>query len=121
MDYDISIKISGEVIPSSFIDLKYDIEDLDVDSIRDINNGILDRNRIRQGVFKLNITYAITGLEDIQKVLRLTEPVEFQVEILNLRTLTRTTHTMYCAKKSTQLVKHEKAWTKGLSFSLTEC
>lgn len=120
MNYDtIEIKVNGVVLPSP-IDFSYNLEDLDADSQRDVQSGILDRNRIRSDVFKISLTYGINDMDTVSKVLKAISPPTFVVELFDIKNNNRTTKTMYAGPKTAQMVCNNGVWIKGLKFNLTE-
>lgn len=116
---DLTILIGGEEIPSP-ISIKYDIEDIDGKSLRDIKRAILDRNVIRQGALKILLSYSCNSPDDIMKILRLTKPKEFRVTALDPNTFENAEFVMYSAKKSFQPIALNGIWCKGLALTLTE-
>ena len=120
MNYDnIKIKVNGVELPAP-IDIDYSLEDLDADSERDVQSGVLDRNRIRPDVFKLSLTYGMNSPEDISKILKTISPGTLSVELYDIKNNNRMIKTMYAGPKSTKMICNENVWLKGLKFNLTE-
>lgn len=115
----IKIKINGADIPAP-VSLDYSLEDLDADSERDVNRGILNRNRIRSDVFKLSLTYAMNDLAQTSSILKSISPETFSVELLDVKSNKRVIKTMYAGPKSMQMICNKGVWIKGLKFNLTE-
>ena len=113
------VKVNGVVLPAP-ISIDYNYEDLDADSERDVNSGVLDRNRIRSDVLKISLTYSMDSPATIATVMQAISAATFTVELLDLKTNTRVTKTMYSGPKSMQMVKYDEAWVKGLKFNLVE-
>lgn len=120
MSYEnVKIKVNGVELPAP-IDMEYSLEDLDADSERDVNSGILDRNRIRSDVFKLSLSYSMESPEAVSKVLKAISSATFSVELFDIKNNKRVTKTMYAGPKTSQLILNDGVWVKGLKFNLTE-
>ena len=116
----IDIYIDGVKLPTPS-DYNVEYSDLDVDSLRMINTGKLKRNRIRSNLQKINLTYLLSDIPDINKMMRMIKPSELQVTLYDHDKENRVTKTMYAGNKSfayIRLVKGVKG--KGFKFSLTE-
>ena len=116
---DEQIIVNGVVLPSP-IQIDYNYEDLDADSVRDVSTGILDRNRIRSDTLKISISYAINSSDEIKMVMSAISAATFNVELFDLKSGKRKTFKMYAGPKSMQLVKYQGLWIKGMKFNLVE-
>lgn len=113
------VKVNGVVLPAP-ISIDYNYEDLDADSLRDVNSGKLDRNRIRADVLKVTLTYGVDDINSVSQVLQAISPATFSVELLDLKTGARVLKTMYAGAKSMQMVKYKNVWIKSMKFNLVE-
>ena len=119
METNTDIKVNGVMLPAPIL-IDYNYEDLDADSVRDINSAVLDRNRIRADVLKVSLTYGMDNLTTVSTVMQAIGAATLSVELLDIKTNSRTTKTMYSASKSMQMVKYDGVWIKGLKFNLVE-
>lgn len=120
MNYnDVKIKINGEDLPAP-IEMDYNLEDLDVDSVRDVSSAIMNRNRIRSDTYKIPLAYGMDDVETVSKVLNMVHPETFDVEIFDIMTLKRKTLRMYAGPKSVKFVLSSNVWVKTLKFNLVE-
>ena len=120
MDYSkIKIKINGVELPAP-VSIDYSLEDIDIDSQRDVKSGVLDRNRQRDNMYKISIAYDIKDVETVSNVINMISPETFNVEIFDILTLTRKTYIMYAGPKSMQFISQGGVWIKGLKFNLVE-
>lgn len=120
MDYsNIKLKINGVELPAP-VSIDYSLEDIDVDSERDVQSGILDRNRQRENVYKISLSYDVSDIETVSQVINMVSPETFSVEVFDILTLERKTKTMYAGPKSMQFMSHGGVWIKALKFNLVE-
>lgn len=116
----IDIYIDGVKLPTpSKIDVEY--ADMDADSIRPISNGILKRNRIRANVQKINISYLLKDIADIDKIMTMIKPVMVSVKLYDSAAGGVVTKQMYAGNKTFSYLRLSRT-IKGQSFqfSLTE-
>lgn len=119
MIIDDRIVINGVELPSP-VDLNYSLEDIDVDSKRDVKNAKMRRNRIRKDAVKLSISYSISSLEEVSLVLNTIEPSSFNVEYYDLKEGKRVTKEMYAGTKTFRPIAVSGNWIQGFKFNLTE-
>lgn len=115
-------KIDGKVLPTPS-SIKVNIEDLDTEgSMRPVTTGVMDRDVLRQGVLSLELSYNLSSFPDVMKILNMTKPKDFQVELYIPDHALRGTMKMYSAKKSYEY-KATQNGLKATSFTLnlTEC
>lgn len=117
---DIKILINGVELPApSDYDIEY--EDMDVDSIRGIFDGVLERNRLRSDVQKVKISYLIKDLDAITAIYNLIKPVSFEVELRDDTQGKRVTKTMYAGPKKHSYIRVQNGIKgKAIQFSLIE-
>lgn len=121
MDYeDIKILINGVELPAPS-DYEVQYEDLDAEAFRDISDGVLERNRIRDNVQKVTLSYLLKDLESITKIYQLIRPQTFDVELWDDTLGERITKEMYAGpKKHTYIRTQSGIKGKGIQFSLIE-
>lgn len=121
MEYnDVKIKINGvDLPPPSTYDVEY--EDYDADSIRGIEDAVLERNRIRANVQKVTLSYLLKNLDDISTVYKMVKPATFQVELWDDTEGKRVTKEMYAGPKKHSYIRTQNG-IKGqaIKFSLIE-
>lgn len=102
------------------------LRDLDKDPFTDLQ-GYTHRNRVRNNVLEVELTYDILSDDDIEYILNRINPVWIYIELTNKKTKTRTVHKVYASDKkfsAFKVWKDEKGnWHEihnGFSFSLVE-
>jgi hypothetical protein len=102
-------------------------EDLDSESNRNVNTGVLSRNRVRKGVTTLKIGYNILTKEQAHTIINLIDPASFNVYFYSVYVGKFVTKKMYASNKTfTWAMVIPKNKTKyelvcqNLSFELIE-
>lgn len=116
---DVKIKIDGIFIPPP-TEYNVSLEDIDVDSGRNVKDAIMFRNRLRPDVSKISLTYTLNDTESIAKLLKMIEPESFNVEIYDLKQGKRVTKSFYAGPKSFNLICIDRVWVKGFKVNLIE-
>lgn len=114
--------INGEALPTPS-NIKVNIEDLDTEaSMRPVTTGIMDRDVLRQGMLVLELSYNLNTFPDVMKILKMTKPKTFSVELYVPELGLRGTMQMYSAKKAYEY-KRTQNGLKATAFTLrlTEC
>lgn len=120
MNYEnVKIIVNGVELPPA-VSFDYGLEDMDADSERDVNSGVLYRNRIRSDMLKISVAYAVNDTTSISNVLKAISPATFSVEVYDFKEGKRITKTMYAGPKSFQPVCLNGVWVKSLKFNLVE-
>lgn len=96
------------------------LNDEDEDSGRNVKDGIMYRNRIRDDVNKISLTYDTNELSDISKILQLINPETFLVELFDLKKMQRVVKQFYAGNKSYSFMCVDRVWIKGFKVSLVE-
>jgi len=114
------ITIDGVVLPSPS---KYGLPDFDLDSENTNRNeeGVLQRDRIRQGVYKIELEWTGITSSQLATIKAATQPASIQVTFPS--ELGFITKTMYAGDRNIEMVKYHEDYTKirwNLSFNLTE-
>ena len=118
------ISIDGTKLPNP---TKYNVGMSDLDSSDTTRNeaGVLIRNRVRQGVTKIELEFKLKG-KDLASVLSLVEPAQVQVEYFDPRVFEPRTIKAYAGDRNTNMVAYdgvvpveEALW--DVSFNLIEC
>lgn len=114
------ITIDGVVLPSPS---KYGLPDFDLDSENTNRNeeGVLQRDRIRQGVYKIELEWtgiASPALRIIRKAI-----VPEKIQVKHITETGEVTKTMYASDRKVEMVKYDPDYNKirwDISFNLTE-
>lgn len=117
------ILIDGHMLPNP---TKYKVSMSDLDSADTTRNevGVLIRNRIRQGVTKIELTFTVQG-KDTAQILSLIEPTKVRVEYMDPRTFEPRIIDAYVGDRSSDMRNYmpgmhiEDAWW-DISFNLVE-
>lgn len=116
---DVKIKINGVEIPPP-TDMDFELNDVDVESGRNVSDGVMSRNRLRSDVFKVTLTYTIDDADSISKLLNLISGEYFNVELFDLKQNKRTTKSCYAGNKAYKLICIDRVWVSGFKVSLVE-
>lgn len=117
------ISIDGTKLPNP---TKYNVGMSDLDSPDTTRNeaGMLIRNRVRQGVTKIELEFKLKG-KDLASVLSLIEPAQVQVEYFDPRVFEPRTIKAYVGDRNTNMIAYngqcaveEIIW--NVSFNLIE-
>ena len=117
------LAIDGTELP---LPTKYDvgISDLDSSDTFRNENGVLTRNRVRQGVTKISVGFTVRGSQTAS-ILKLLEPAEVSVTYFDPRTSVTRTIQAYVGDRSCTLKLYLPEMTIenmlwDISFSLVE-
>lgn len=105
------IYINNVALPNPQVD-GYNVTVIDIDS-EDTNRnerGVMIRNRIRQGVYKVQAKWILRGAQ-LSSLLTLTQPAQFPVRFLDPLTNSYRSATMYVGDRSLNV----KAYTSNMS------
>ena len=75
------------------------LHDLDKDPFTDLE-GYTHRNRVRNDVLDIEISYEVLSDDDIAYILNRISPVWIYIELINKKTKQRSLHRMYASDKS---------------------
>ena len=75
------------------------LHDLDKDPFTDLE-GYTHRNRVRNDVLDIEISYEVLSDDDIAYILNRISPVWIYIELINKKTKQRSLHKMYASDKS---------------------
>lgn len=100
--------------------MNYELNDVDDDSGRDIQNALMERNRRRIDVTKISLTYDMNEPETMSKILNLIEPEFFEVDFHDLKKNGRCTKQFYAGPKSFEYLCIDRLWIKGFKVNLIE-
>lgn len=113
------ITINGTAMPEpSSISVSY--QDLDSDSTKRNEKGVLQRDRVRQGVHKLSLRWPPLSQSDAETILNAVKPASFSVKYLDPATASYKTSTMYVGDRSCEMQRTALGWRWNISFDLIE-
>lgn len=113
------VNIDGVDLPAP---TKYKIPNYDLDSEDSNRNelGYLQRDRIRQGIFKAELEFVVNS-SDLALIKSAVEPAQFEATVIS--EVGPITKTMYAGDRNIEMIKHNKDYNKivwSISFSLIE-
>ncbi|HBD63511.1 MAG TPA: hypothetical protein DC038_03645 [Clostridiales bacterium] len=114
------IIIDGVALPSPS---KYGLPDSDLDSENTNRNeeGVLQRDRIRQGLYKIELEWKAITSADLHTIRAAIVPEAVQVK--HITETGYVTKTMYAGDRKVEMVKYNPDYNKihwDISFNLTE-
>lgn len=114
------INIDGVDLPAPS---SYKILESDLDSSDTGRNelGVLQRDRIRQGVFKAELNFEGITSEKLATIKAATQPAQFQAKVIDETGVI--TKTMYASDRNIEMIKYNDDYNKirwNISFNLVE-
>jgi hypothetical protein len=100
------IKVNGVAMPTPTAD-GYSINryDLDGSSTGRGEDGIMFRDRVRGGIYKIELTWQLT-MEELTKVVSAISPESFTVEFFDITTCSYVSRTMYAGDRSGKVLNY---------------
>ena len=98
------IKVNGEALPTPTSD-GYSISrsDLDGSSTGRGEDGVMFRDRVREGIYKIELKWQLT-MAQLADVVKAITPSSFKVEFFDITTCSYVTRTMYAGDRSGSIV-----------------
>lgn len=114
------INIGGADLPDP---TSYKIPNFDLDSDDSHRNelGVLQRDRIREGIYKAEFEFVGITSSDLALIKSAIKPAQFQATIIS--EVGPITKTMYAGDRNIEMVKYDKDYNKirwNISFNLVE-
>jgi len=100
------IQINGVVLPAP-VEYSVSLQDIDSENTRRTETGMLQRDRVRAGVYKIQIKWRVTKTQ-LKTITDALKPAKFSVTFFDPTTSTTPTRYMYCGDRDADLV-HYKA------------
>jgi len=115
------IRIDGVDLPAP-VEYSVSLQDLDSENTKRTETGVLQRDRIRAGVYKIQVKWRVTKAQ-LKIITDALKPAKFSVTFFDPTTNTNPTRQMYCGDRTADLIKNssnpdESVW--DLSTSLIE-
>lgn len=100
------IKVDGTALPTPLAD-GYTISrsDLDGSATGRGEDGVMFRDRVREGVYKIDLKWHLS-MDELSSVVRAISPASFTVEFFDLTTCAFVTRTMYAGDRSGSVVTY---------------
>lgn len=99
--------------------LKVPISDMDSSSTTRNEQGVLQRDRVREGVRKIQLSWNLLTQADVQTILTAVKPASFQFAYPDPEKGTQTI-TAYAGDRSPEMVKTLQGYYWKLSFDVIE-
>lgn len=96
------ISIGGVQLPTP-TSYRVEMADLDTEDTTRDEAGMLHRDRIRSGVYKLYLTWRLRS-NTLQTIIPLITPVTFTVTFFDTNTMTYQTRTMYAGDRESEVI-----------------
>lgn len=116
------INIDGVDLPSP-VEYSVSLQDIDSENTRRTETGVLQRDRVRAGVYKIQVKWRVTKAQ-LKTITDALKPAKFSVTFFDPTTSTTPTRYMYCDDRNADLIYYkegspdESLWE--LSTSLIE-
>jgi len=116
------IQINGVNLPPP-VEYSVELYDIDSENTKRTETGVLQRDRVRQGVYKMQVKWLIKKSQ-LRIITDALKPAKFKVTFFDPTTLEMPTREMYCGDRKANLVKYngsspDDSWWE-LSTSLIE-
>ncbi len=111
------IKIGTTDMPSPS-EYEVSIHDLDSENTKRTETGVLFRDRVRAGVYKIEVTWKVSGTE-LQIIASSLSPSKFSVTFFDPTSATNAVTDMYCGPKSGKLIKYDNSNPSNSIWELT--
>ncbi len=100
------IQINGVNLPAP-VEYSVSLQDIDSENTRRTETGMLQRDRVRQGVYKIQVKWRVkkSQLKTITDALK---PAKFRVTFFDPTTSTSPTRYMYCGDRNADLIHYKE-------------
>ena len=115
------IQINGVDMPPP-VEYSVSLQDIDSENTRRTETGVLQRDRVRAGVYKIQVKWLVTKTQ-LKTITDALKPAKFSVKFFDPTTSTTPTRYMYCGDRNADLVLNKENPDKSLwelSTSLIE-
>ncbi len=115
------IQINGVDMPPP-VEYSVSLQDIDSENTRRTETGVLQRDRVRAGVYKIEVKWLVTKTQ-LKTITDALKPAKFSVMFFDPTTSTNPTRSMYCGDRNADLVLNKENPDKSLwelSTSLIE-
>ena len=115
------IQINGVNLPPP-VEYSVELYDIDSENTKRTETGVLQRDRVRAGVYKIQVKWKVTKAQ-LKTITDALKPAKFSVTFFDPTTSTNPTRFMYCGDRNADLVLNKENPDKSLwelSTSLIE-
>mgnify|MGYP001018491946 CR=1 FL=1 len=99
------ISIGGVALPAP-VEYEVSLQDIDSENTRRTETGVLVRDRVRAGVYKIQAKWRVTKTE-LKTITDALSPAKFSVTFFDPTTSTSPTRDMYSGDRQAKLVKYD--------------
>lgn len=115
------IKVNGQALPTPTADgFSISRSDLDGSSTGRGEDGIMFRDRVREGIYKIELTWQLS-MNDLKTVVSALTPDSFTVEFFDITTCSYVTRTMYAGDRSGKVINYIDADNPGTAMCELSC
>jgi hypothetical protein len=99
------IQINGVDLPAP-VEYSVSLQDIDSENTRRTETGVLQRDRVRAGVYKIQVKWRVTKTQ-LKTITDALKPAKFSVMFFDPTTSTNPTRSMYCGDRNADLLYNE--------------
>lgn len=115
------IKVNGQALPTPTADgFSISRSDLDGSSTGRGEDGIMFRDRVREGIYKIELTWQLS-MNDLKTVVSALTPDSFTVEFFDITTCSYVTRTMYAGDRGGKVINYIDADNPGTAMCELSC
>jgi len=96
------IQINGVNLPPP-VEYSVELYDIDSENTKRTETGVLQRDRVRAGVYKIQVKWKVTKAQ-LKTITDALKPAKFSVMFFDPTTSTNPTKYMYCGDRSANLI-----------------
>ncbi len=100
------LRIGGVDMPAPSEEYEVSLQDIDSENTRRTETGVLVRDRVRAGVYKIQAKFKVTKPQ-LKTITDAIAPAQFEVTFFDPTTSTTPTRTMYSGDRRARLVKYD--------------
>lgn len=113
------IKVGSTDLPAP-VEYSVTLQDIDSDNTKRTETGLLQRDRVRAGVYKIQAKWIVTKTQ-LKTITDAIAPAKFSITFFDPTTSTNPTKNMYCGDRSANLIlnksnPNESMWELSTSF-----
>jgi hypothetical protein len=99
------IQINGVDLPAP-VEYNVTLQDIDSENTRRTETGVLQRDRVRAGVYKIQVKWRVTKTQ-LKTITDALKPAKFSATFFDATTSTNPTRDMYCGDRNADLLYNE--------------
>lgn len=100
------IQINGVDMPPP-VEYSVEMYDIDSENTKRTETGILQRDRVRAGVYKIQAKWRVNQLQ-LKIITDAIKPAKFKVTFFDPTTSEKITRDMYCGDRKAELIKYHR-------------